>query len=290
LTLTQRQARESIERDDVKTQSEAVYRAQQFARLAGVTVRALHHYDRLGLLKPSGRSATGYRLYRDSDLARLEQIVVLKFLGLPLKEIGRLVKRQLPLVETLRRQQLVLAEKRQQIDAAIGAIERAERSLRSAAGCEASGGAKKDRGVGAPGVNKDVDWGTFVQIVREIEMQNETEWSKKYYSPEAQAKVEDRKKLWSPELQAQVTKDWNALLADVKAAVDANEPVSSPQAQALAARWRKLLEGFTGGDPEVQKGLNKMWADQQNWPGELRGEYSIDPRVQDFITRAMNSR
>ena len=64
-----------------------VYRIQEFAKLAGVTVRALHHYDRLGLLKPSGRSAAGYRLYRDCDLARLEQIVVLKFLRLPLTEI-----------------------------------------------------------------------------------------------------------------------------------------------------------------------------------------------------------
>ena len=83
----------------------AVYRTQQFADRAGVTPRALHHYDRLGLLKPSGRSDSGYRLYRDCDLARLEQIVVLKFLGLPLKQIGRLLKRELPLAEALRRQQ-----------------------------------------------------------------------------------------------------------------------------------------------------------------------------------------
>jgi hypothetical protein len=47
------------------------------------------------------------------------------------------------------------------------------------------------------------------------------------------------------------------------------------------------VEGFTGGDPEVQNGLNRMWADQQNWPGELRGQYSIDPRLQGFIMKAM---
>ena len=50
-----------------------MYRAQQFAELAGVTVRTLHHYDRLGLLKPRVRTEGGYRLYGDSDLARLEQ-------------------------------------------------------------------------------------------------------------------------------------------------------------------------------------------------------------------------
>jgi DNA-binding transcriptional MerR regulator len=70
------------------------YRIQEFARLAGVTVRALHHYDRLGLLKPLRRARSGYCLYRDSDLARLEQIVVLKFVGLPLADIGRLINRK----------------------------------------------------------------------------------------------------------------------------------------------------------------------------------------------------
>src|SRR5882762_951798 len=99
-----------------------IYRIQEFATLAGVTVRALHHYDRLGLLKPSGRSDRGYRLYRDCDLARLEQIVVLKFLGLPLEQIGRLLKRESPLPDTLRRQQQVLTEKRRRLDMAIYAI------------------------------------------------------------------------------------------------------------------------------------------------------------------------
>jgi hypothetical protein len=99
-------------------------------------------------------------------------------------------------------------------------------------------------------------------------MQNSTEWSKKYYSPEAQSKVEDQKKLWNPELQAQVTKQWTEL---------------------VAARRRTLVEGFTGGDPEIQKGLNKMWADKANWPTQERERFPIDPRVQEFIVKAMNA-
>jgi DNA-binding transcriptional MerR regulator len=252
----------------VQHNTTAVYRTQQFAERAGVTARALHHYDRLGLLRPSGRSDSGYRLYRDRDLARLEQIVVLKFLGLPLKQIGRLLKRELPLAEALRRQQHVLAEKRGQLDAAIRTIERARRSLQSAS---------------------EPDWGFFVQIVKEIEMQNETEWSKKYYSPEAQAAIEERKVRWTPELQERVTKEWNALVADVGAAMAEGEPTTSPRAQALAARWRTLVERFTGGDRAIQTGLNKMWSDQQNWPADLRGPYQIDPKIQDFIVKAMKS-
>ena len=65
-------------------------RAREFADLAGVTVRTLHHYDRLGLLK-ARRSDTGYRLYSERDLERLEQVVALKFLGVPLKQIKALL-------------------------------------------------------------------------------------------------------------------------------------------------------------------------------------------------------
>ena len=247
-----------------------VYRIQEFATLAGVTVRALHHYDRLGLLRPSGRSSSGYRLYRDSDLARLEQIVVLKFLGLPLQQIGRLLKKESPLAETLQRQQLVLAEKRLQLDAAIAAIARAERSLRP---------------------DREPDWNAFTTIVREIEMQNNTEWGKKYYSPEAQAKLDELKKQrpWSPELQEQVTKDWTALLADVEAALAKGHDPASANAQALAARWRALVAGFTGGDPEVQKGLNKMWADKANWPEGDAKRFHIKPEIQEFIVKAMKA-
>src|SRR6266581_4109803 len=99
-----------------------LYHVQEFAKLAGVTVRALHHYDRLGLLKPSARSDSGYRLYRDCDFVRLEQIVVLKFLGLPLKLIGRLLRRESDLKDTLRSQRRVLVEKQRRLGAAIDAI------------------------------------------------------------------------------------------------------------------------------------------------------------------------
>ena len=52
---------------------ERSYRVAEFAEMAGVTVRALHHYDRLGLLKPR-RTRSGYRLYSPRDIERLEQI------------------------------------------------------------------------------------------------------------------------------------------------------------------------------------------------------------------------
>jgi DNA-binding transcriptional MerR regulator len=63
------------------------YTVQQLARLAGVSVRTLHHYDHIELLKPSARTAAGYRLYSDADLLRLQQILFFKELDFPLADI-----------------------------------------------------------------------------------------------------------------------------------------------------------------------------------------------------------
>jgi DNA-binding transcriptional MerR regulator len=103
------------------------YQVHEFAELAGVTVKALHHYDRLGLLKPR-RTAAGYRVYSLTDLERLEQIVALKFLGLPLKQIKSLLERDsLQLPNALRLQRRELEHKRRLMDRAIRAIEDAEK-------------------------------------------------------------------------------------------------------------------------------------------------------------------
>lgn len=241
-----------------------MYKVHEFAALAGVTVRALHHYDRLGLLKPSSHTERGYRLYGDRDLARLEQIVVLKFLGLPLKEIHQLLRDEAGLQDTLRRQRNVLTQKRGHLEKAIHAIAKAEESL---------------------GEAREPQWHLFTKIIKEIEMQNEMDWSKQYYSEEANAKVEERKALWSPELQERVSRDWAELFADIEAAL--REDPAGPKAQKLAARWRALVAEFTGGDAGIQRGLNKMYADQQNWPEQPRQKWSIKPEVQEFITKAM---
>jgi DNA-binding transcriptional MerR regulator len=68
--------------------SERQRRIGEVAKATGLTVRALHHYDEIGLLAPSGRSTTGYRLYSDADVGRLYRIVALRDVGFSLAEIG----------------------------------------------------------------------------------------------------------------------------------------------------------------------------------------------------------
>jgi DNA-binding transcriptional MerR regulator len=82
----------------------------QVAEATGVTVRALHHYDEIGLLVPSGRSAAGYRLYSEDDLARLHAICTYRELGLSLDQIGELLDDGSPLVHLRRQHAAVSAQ------------------------------------------------------------------------------------------------------------------------------------------------------------------------------------
>jgi len=246
------------------------YRVKEFAELAGITIRALHHYDRLGLLKPQ-RTPVGYRMYSLRDLERLEQIVALRFLGIPLRQIKTLLDRSaLDLPDALRLQRRVLEDKRSLLDRAINAIRDAEKAMR-------------------PG--KPADAALLKKIIEVIEMQDNMNWSKQYYSEEAQAKIEERKALWSPELQERVTREWTELFRDVEAAIAQEENPTGPKAQALAARWKKLVEGFTGGDPEIASGLNKLHAHRAEWPKQFQQQMApcSNAKVWEYMGKAMAS-
>ena len=83
----------------------------EVSRLAGVTVRTLHHYDRIGLLRPGGRTAAGYRVYDDDDLARLQQVLAYRELGFGLDGIAALLDDPTgdPMLRLRRQHELVLA-------------------------------------------------------------------------------------------------------------------------------------------------------------------------------------
>jgi MerR family transcriptional regulator, thiopeptide resistance regulator len=99
------------------------------ARLTGVTVRALHHYDEIGLVKPSQRSAAGYRLYGARDVLRLQQVLVLRELGVPLDEIAAAIDGAADRAALLRSHRAALVEKRGRIDAMVAAVDAALRVL-----------------------------------------------------------------------------------------------------------------------------------------------------------------
>jgi MerR family transcriptional regulator, thiopeptide resistance regulator len=244
----------------MKKVKERWYKASEFAGLTGVTVRTLHHYDRLGLLRPSGRTVSGYRLYGERDFARLQQIVTLKFIGFPLKQIKNILDRDsFDLQTELRLQREIIVERRRRMDMAVKAIEEAERLMAS---------------------NGEPDWEVFTKIIEVINMQKDWEWVKNYYSQE---QLEKLSKGWSPELQQKAEQDWATLIKDVEAAL--GEDPAGERAQALAERWSKLIEAFTGGDPGIEQNLKKLYADQANWPSTFQKPCSDG--VSAFIAKAI---
>jgi len=82
----------------------------ELSRLTGVSVRALHHYDKIGLLKPSIRSSCGYRLYSEKELVTLQQIIALKFFGFGLSQIKTILEFKLDMIEQLNAQNQMLGD------------------------------------------------------------------------------------------------------------------------------------------------------------------------------------
>ena len=97
----------------------------ELARLAGVSVRTLHHYDEVGLLRPSGRSAAGYRVYGDDDLVRLQHILGYRELGFALDAIaGILDDPELDPADHLRRQHALVMDRIGRLQQQLAAIEK----------------------------------------------------------------------------------------------------------------------------------------------------------------------
>jgi|SoiMethySBSTD1v2_1073268.scaffolds.fasta_scaffold02314_10 MerR family transcriptional regulator, thiopeptide resistance regulator len=238
------------------------FRTREFAQLAGVTPRALRYYDRIGLLKPK-RTRAGYRAYSARDVERLEQIVALKFLGIPLKKIGLLITRTpKELARALHAQRRLLEDKRRLFDQAITALEEAEQALR--------GGQTPDATL-------------YRRIIEVIEMQDNSDAWKKKYEDLVQAKA-DRLKSLSPEALADLRSEWTRLLDEIRPVV-AEDPAGA-RAQELATKWVALLGRLMGKPIDASMTgyvaaypANSAWAPSES-----------DKPVWDFIHRALAAR
>ncbi|WJV50693.1 MerR family transcriptional regulator [Streptomyces flavofungini] len=210
------------------------YTVGQVAGFAGVTVRTLHHYDRTGLLTPSERSAGGYRLYGDADLARLQQILFYRELGFALDEIAQiLTDPQANALDLLRARRRTL---REQIDRLERLVEVADRAMEV-----------QQTGVRlTPRERFDV----FGEIAFDLSYATEAEvkWADSAGHKEAMARA-----------AAHSQEDWARLMAEAAAwrerllaAFDAHEPPDGRRAMALADEHRlHISRWFTDCPPAM---------------------------------------
>ncbi len=195
------------------------YRIGELAARVGVSVRTLHHYDRLGLVQPSARSEAGYRLYGEPDLLRLQQVLTLRCLGLPLRRIRDVLDGgDFQVAASLRIQQHALRER-------IEELRRIESAIGDALQAQQRSGAW--------------DW-DLVLTAAEAAGNSGGDLMEQYYTPEQMAQfAELRAETPAEEIEA-VEREWTALLADVRASRDLDP--ASAEAKALAARWDALHE------------------------------------------------
>jgi DNA-binding transcriptional MerR regulator len=170
------------------------FQVKDVARLAGVSVRTLHHYDSIGLLVPEIRTAAGYRVYTDADLIRLQQILIGRELGLSLEEIRRLLDDPgFDRVAALLDQRERLRERVQQTEAMIRAVDAALAGL---------DGDQKDAEMNMEDLFQGFDPSRY-----------EDEARRQRGTSDAFVEAEKRTRRYSPD-------DWNALTAEQTAIYD----------------------------------------------------------------------
>jgi MerR family transcriptional regulator, thiopeptide resistance regulator len=227
------------------------YQVKDVARLTGVSVRTLHHYDAIGLLAPSGRTAAGYRLYTDADLLRLQQILIGRELGLPLEEIRQSLDdpcfdRKAALLDQRQR----LRDRARQAEAMIRAIDTALAAFPA--------DASRRRALDGSATTGEI---TMAKLFDGFDPSRyEDEARQRWGDTDAYAQMEKRTKRYTPD-------DWKALMAEqgavytaAFAALEAGKTPSSAEAMDIAERHRLSIDRwFYPCSHTMHQGLASMY-------------------------------
>lgn len=217
------------------------WKVGELARRTGVSVRTLHHYEEIGLLSPSERTAAGYRLYTEADVIRFQQIVSLRNLGFSLEEIRQLLGR--PELSPERVLQLQVAHLKEQIELQQRLCDR----LESIAGRWRS--------------EEKVSTEEFLQVIEVTNMLD------KYYTPEQREELKRRREAVGDERIRQAEDEWKELMEQVQAEMDKGTDPADDRVQQLARRWSELVREFTGGDPGIARSVGRVWQEETTVAG-----------------------
>ncbi len=238
------------------------YTVQQLADLAGVTVRTLHHYDEIGLLKPE-RAGNNYRSYGEAELLRLQQILFYRELEVPLEQIAAIIDAPgFDMKKALAEHRAELSKKQLRLAGLLGTIDKTLLKL--------SG--KKD-------LSDDELFEAFWE-------KHETE-----YAPEAKARFghtdawkqsQERTKHLTKEDFKRMAKEADIFMKALAALIDRGP--EDAEVQAMIARHYKSLETFYDPSPELYRGLSEMYMNDPRF----RATYEkYDARMPEFMRDAM---
>jgi len=225
----------------------------ELARRTGLTVRTLHHYDSIGLLSPSARSDSGYRLYQRDDIARLQQIQALRRFGLSLADIGTFLANEgTPFGEIVRQQIAALDRQIAQATTLRRQLTQMQQQL--------------DNGT-QPSL---ADWLTTLELMTMYEQ---------YFSKEEL----NRLPFAQPDTKRQ--QEWDTLTAQVRALMESGAAADSAEAQGLSHQWMVMLERDTAADPDFAARLNAMFTNDP----EVRARSFMTLEMRDYAQQAFSA-
>jgi len=253
------------------------WRIGELAEQAGLTVRTLHHYDAIGLLRPSARSAAGYRLYGAAEVARLYHILALRQLGFPLEEIAACLDAQAgdgrgPAAGAA--------------DAGHDAVDASGLVARQLARVDEQLAAQRRLRARLAQLLDVLDRGWTPSSATFLDTMEAMTRMDQYYSPEVRDRIEARARELGPERIEEAQREWAELLDAVKAEKDAGTDVADPRVQALARRWQEKVAEFHGGDDGIRDGLIAMY-DKEGPVTASQG--MIDQATWDYALRAIGT-
>ena len=227
-------------------------RVGELAKRTGVTVRALHHYDSIGLLRPSGRSEGGYRLYNRDDVARLHGIQTLRQMGVPLTEVAQLLDGGGSALSA------ILARQLSTLDQEIARAQ-ALRERLSVMQLVLAGG-------GQPETD---DWLASLAMMSTFE---------RYFSVGELKLAFER---WK-----QCAAEWPSLVQAIHAAMDRGVPPDAVELQPLVQQWIDLAARWMDGDLEFLGRWGSMLREQPGLPLPA----GMDLELLDYIDGAIRQR
>ncbi len=245
----------------MKIQQTAALKVGELAKQTGLSIRALHYYDEIGLLSPSRRTESGHRLYTAGDAVRLQQIKSLRYLGASLEEIQETLDR--PGFSPRRLIELHLSRLRDQIELQQKLCDRLEEIAARLSSKE------------------EVSAEEFVRTMEVIRM-SERLWE--YYTPEQREEIEERGRALGEERIRQAEAEWPELMEQVRAEMEAGIEPSDERVQLLAKRWMELVREFTGGNPEIERSVRNVWQQEETIHGVDAGSMR---EMGEYISRAM---
>lgn len=232
------------------------------AELIGVSVRTLHHYDHIGLVMPSVRTAAGYRGYTDADVERLHLVLTYRAAGLPLDEIRALLDDpEVDGLAKLQHQHALLLERADGLQRTIKAVEELMDAHRS--------------GIQLTAEEQVEIFGTTA-FGEEYAVEAEQRWGDTDAWRQSQQRVARMSKQDWIDLKA----EGDALLAALAQAKRDGVTPGSPAADELAARHRASIERFYECGGEMHRGLVEMYVADERFAAYYD---DVEPGLAQFV-------